>query len=196
MAEMHVCRRWRYIIFGSPRRLDLHVFCTYGTSVRNNLSCWPAFPIIVDYYPYSDFDSGKNVSPDNDDNVIAALEHPDCVCYIEVAATNSLLENVATVMQEPFPALTLLRLSSNDEDVPSLPNVSLGGSAPSLQEIYLVGIPFLTLPSFCPPDTSSFSNLTIYPSLATFHRGDNCLFEHIDPTQNPVHRIQGTDFSL
>ena len=144
---VHVCRRWRYIIFASPRRLDLHVFCTYGTSVRNNLSCWPAFPIIVDYYPYWDFDNGKSITPDNDDNVIAALEHPDRVRYVEIAATNSLLGKVATVMQTPFPALTLLRLSSKDDDAPFLPNTFLGGSAPSLQEICLDGIPFLTLPA-------------------------------------------------
>ena len=144
---VHVCRRWRHIIFASPRRLDLHLFCTYGTSVRNNLSCWPAFPIIVDYYPYWDLDSGQSLAPDNDDNVIAALEHPDRVCCVEIAAKSSLLGKVATVMQEPFPTLTLLRLSSNDGDVPALPSEFLGGSAPRLQEICLDGIPFLTLPT-------------------------------------------------
>ncbi|KAH9171544.1 hypothetical protein EDB89DRAFT_1970441 [Lactarius sanguifluus] len=144
---VHVCRRWRHIIFASPRRLDLHLFCTYGTSVRNNLNCWPAFPIIVDYYPYWDPDSGQSLAPDNDDNVVAALEYPDRVRCVEIAATGSLLGKVARVMQEPFPALTLLRLSSNDGDVPVLPSAFLGGSAPRLQEICLDGIPFLTLPT-------------------------------------------------
>ena len=144
---VHVCRRWRHIIFASPRRLDLHLFCTYGTSVRNNLKCWPAFPIIVDYYPYWDSDSGQSLAPDNDDNVVASLEYPDRVRCVEIAATSSLLGKVARVMQEPFPALTLLRLSSNDEDVPVLPSAFLGGSAPRLQEICLDGIPFLTLPT-------------------------------------------------
>jgi hypothetical protein len=73
--------------------------------------------------------------------------HPDRVCYVEIAAKSSLLGKVATVMQEPFPALTLLRLSSNDGDVPALPSEFLGGSAPRLQEICLDGIPFLTLPT-------------------------------------------------
>lgn len=144
---VRVCRRWRQIVFASPRRLDLHLFCTYGTSVRKNLSCWPAFPIIVDYYPYWDSNSGQSLTPDNDDNVIAALEHPDRVRCVEIAATSSLLGKVATVMQESFPALTLLRLSSNDRDVPALPSTFLGGSARHLQEICLDGIPFLTLPT-------------------------------------------------
>ncbi|KAH9963476.1 hypothetical protein BGW80DRAFT_1351168, partial [Lactifluus volemus] len=29
----HVCRRWRHIIFDSPRSLNLQLFCTYGTPV-------------------------------------------------------------------------------------------------------------------------------------------------------------------
>jgi len=141
---VRVCRRWRHIIYASPRRLDLHLLCTYGTSVRNNLSFWPDFPIIVDYYPFWDSDSGQSLAPD-DDNVIAALEHPDRVRCVEISATGSLLERVAAVMQEPFPALTLLRLSSNDEDVPAIPSAFLGGSVPRLQELCLDGIPFLTL---------------------------------------------------
>ena len=144
---VRVCRRWRQIIFASPRRLDLHLICTYGTSVRNHLSCWPALPIIVDYYLYWDSDNGQSPAPDDDDNVLAALEHPDRVRCVEIATTGSLLGKVATVMQEPFPALTLLRLSSNDGDVPTLPTAFLGGSAPRLQEICLDGIPFLTLPT-------------------------------------------------
>jgi hypothetical protein len=144
---VHVCRRWRHIIFASPRRLDLHLFCTYGTSVRKNLSYWPAFPIIVDYYPYWDFGSDKSIVPDNDDNVIAALEHSDRVHCVEIAASSSLLGKVATAMQEPFPALTLLRLSSIDEDVPAFPNRFLDGSAPHLQEICLDGVLFLTMPT-------------------------------------------------
>ncbi|KAH9010518.1 hypothetical protein EDB84DRAFT_1101134 [Lactarius hengduanensis] len=34
---IHVCQRWRRIIFESPRRLDLHLSCSYGTPVRRNL---------------------------------------------------------------------------------------------------------------------------------------------------------------
>ncbi|KAI9431560.1 hypothetical protein H4582DRAFT_2062637 [Lactarius indigo] len=48
---VHVCTRWRRIIFGSPRRLDLLLICTRGTPVRRSLGCWPAFPIAIDFYP-------------------------------------------------------------------------------------------------------------------------------------------------
>ena len=34
---VHVCRNWRFVIFGSPRRLDLRLLCTTKTPVREML---------------------------------------------------------------------------------------------------------------------------------------------------------------
>ncbi|KAH9012100.1 hypothetical protein EDB85DRAFT_1038061 [Lactarius pseudohatsudake] len=56
---VHVCPRWREIIFSSPRRLNLQLLCTHGTPVRKNLGCWPLFPIIVDYFTYRGTDNRK-----------------------------------------------------------------------------------------------------------------------------------------
>jgi hypothetical protein len=39
---VHVCKRWRQLVFSSPRRLDLQILCTYGTPVRKNLGIWVA----------------------------------------------------------------------------------------------------------------------------------------------------------
>ncbi|KAH8991642.1 hypothetical protein EDB86DRAFT_2935099 [Lactarius hatsudake] len=51
-------------------------------------------------------------------------------------------------MQEPFPALTDLYFRSNPSvTMPALPDTFLGGSAPSLQTIYMSGIPFPTAPT-------------------------------------------------
>jgi hypothetical protein len=143
---VHVCRRWRQIIFSSPRRLNLQLLCTHGTPVRKNLDCWPAFPIVIDYHVYWNPGRGKSFLPDEEDNVIAVLEHPDRVRCVKLAVPSSLLTKVASVMREPFPVLTLLRLSSEDGSVSTLPSTFLGGSAPCLQEIYLEGIPFPALP--------------------------------------------------
>ena len=140
---VHVCQRWRHTVFASPRRLDLTLFCTYGTPVRKNLSCWPPLPIIMDYT----FWNRRRPVPNYEDDVIAALEHPDRVRGIKLAVTSSLLEVVASVMQEPFLALTTLWLASNDRNAPVLPDVFLSGSAPNLQQIYLAGISFPALPT-------------------------------------------------
>jgi len=150
---IHVCRRWRLIIFSSPRRLDLYLLCEHGTPVRKNLDFWPAFPILIDYVNYSP--RPDMISSDDDDNIIAALEYPDRVRRLKLPVTNSLLERVVTVAQEPFPILTQLWLSLEGGDVLVLPSEFLGGSAPRLREIHLEGIPFPMLPTLL----SSASNL-------------------------------------
>ena len=158
---IHICRRWRLIVFSSPRRLDLYLICKPGTPVRNDLDLWPAVPIIVDYFNYSL--PIRNISPDDDDNIVAALEHPDRVRCLKLPVTNSQLGKVATVAQEPFPTLTQLRLevSSKYGSVSVLPSAFLGGSAPRLREMLLEGIPFPTLPTFL-SSASDLVNLTLH----------------------------------
>ena len=148
---VHVCRRWRRIIFASPRRLDLQLICTRGTPVRNHLGCWPAFPISIDFF--SNITStgtriGVLLDPEEEDNVVAALEHPDRVRRIGLALTPPQLLKVSTAMQGQFPALTSLRLRSIHGNEPVLPEAFLdGGSAPRLQIGYLLGISFPSLPT-------------------------------------------------
>ncbi|KAH9971477.1 hypothetical protein BGW80DRAFT_1561498 [Lactifluus volemus] len=63
---VHVCQRWRYIVFASPLRLDLYLFCTNRTPVREMLDIWPPLPIEIDY---------SSIDPQAEDNIIAGLEH-------------------------------------------------------------------------------------------------------------------------
>ncbi|KAF8503249.1 hypothetical protein F5888DRAFT_1886948 [Russula emetica] len=59
------------------------------------------------------------------DNIIVALEHNDRVCQIDLSVTNSQMEEVLAAMQQPFPALTELRISwaygQKDETRPVVP---------------------------------------------------------------------------
>ncbi|KAH9161101.1 hypothetical protein EDB89DRAFT_766210 [Lactarius sanguifluus] len=134
----HVCRTWRHIMFASSHHLRLELLCTYGTPVKRNLGHLPAFPIVVSYLD----------GCDDRDNLFAALEHRDRVRVVEVNVPDSLLEELATVMQEPFPALTVLYFGSKQSvTMPALPDTFLGGSAPCLQTIYMSGIPFPAAPT-------------------------------------------------
>jgi len=142
-ALVHVCRRWRNIVFASPRRLDLRLLCTTKTPVRARLAIWPAFPIAI---------TGR-VDPTSlavvTDNIMAALEHKDRVCRIDLKhIPNSLLEEIAAVLdsEEPFSALTDVALHSIHKMELVLPNTLLGGSAPRLQSLRLSGIPFPAIP--------------------------------------------------
>jgi hypothetical protein len=160
--QIQVCRRWRRIVFSSPRRLNLELLCTQGTPVRKNLGYWPTtLPIIVNYLIYSYYGS-NNADPKDEDDVIAALEHPDRVRHVEVVVTSSLLEKMATAMQQPFTELTRLRVSSIDGRImPVLPGSFLGGSAPHLRDILLDGIPFPSLPTLL-SSASDLVTLNLY----------------------------------
>ncbi|KAH9038005.1 hypothetical protein EDB83DRAFT_2524583 [Lactarius deliciosus] len=148
-----VCRRWREIILASPLRLDLRLLCTHGTPVEKDLGCWPpTFPIAIDY----GYRKEKNLTSEDEDNVFAALEQRERVRHLALSVTDrALLEEMVTLMQEPFPELRVLAISSQSQYMRVLPDDFLGGSAPRLQEIWLSGIPFPALPTLL----ASASNL-------------------------------------
>ncbi|KAI9437229.1 hypothetical protein H4582DRAFT_1958738 [Lactarius indigo] len=160
---VHVCRRWRQVVFGSPRRLDLHILCTNGTRVRENLDCWPPFPIAIQYLYLETF------TPYDEASLFAVLKHRGRIHHVDLSLMGLQLARVATVMQEPFPALTHLTLRCEDKRPPTLPSGFLGGSAPCLQYMHLTGIPFPALHSF----------LSSTSGLISFHLGnipkDSCI---------------------
>ena len=137
---VHVCRRWRNLVFGSPRRLKLRLFCSEKTPARDTLDVWPPLPLAIQ----------RSLSEGLDD-IIAVLEHRDRVNSIyfwqpEWQADGSVLEKVLAAMLEPFPKLKLLRLLSPIKPMPVLPDSFLGRSTPRLRFLELDGIPFPGLP--------------------------------------------------
>jgi hypothetical protein len=138
---VHVCRRWRELVFASPRRLNLRIPCTRRTLVGKNLGIWPVLPIDV-----HDHDILSNIM--QEDNILAALKHFDRVYHIMLTLSDSQVERMATAMQRPFPVLTRLFLTlDRDYFEPALPANFLGGSAPRLQAIGLHHISYLALPT-------------------------------------------------
>jgi hypothetical protein len=135
---VHVCRRWRCLVFASPRRLNLQLFCTPDTSPWNTLDVWPALPLIID---------GRMGSLSSIDNVIPALVQRNRVCQVSLWNLEGWqFEQVFEVMQVPFPELTHLRLSSHDKTPRSIPDSFLDGSAPRLRSFSLNCISFPGLP--------------------------------------------------
>jgi len=133
---VHVCRRWRNLVFRSPRRLNLQLYCSPETPAKDTLGIWPALPLLV----------WGEMASSGVDNVIAALEQSNRVCQIYLwGLTGQQLEEILAVMQVPFPELTDLELDSN-ETLPVIPDSFLGGSAPRLRNFTSFGIPFPGLP--------------------------------------------------
>ena len=160
---VHVCRRWRSIIFESPRRLNLRLLCTESTCARDRLDVWPALPLIIWCYEIGSVD-----------NVIAVLERSDRVCQIALANVQSSdLEILLAAMQQPFPELTSLSLKSVGKvlPVPVVPDSFLCGSAPRLEYLSLEGIPFPGLPKLLLSAVPhlTFLSLEIFPIPDTFH---------------------------
>jgi hypothetical protein len=90
---------------------------------------------------------GAHIRSSDEDNVIAALEHPDRVCRVSLSVTDSQLGKMSAVIQEPFPVLTYLSISSKCGNELLLPSGFLGGFAPCLQDLDLDGIAFPSLPT-------------------------------------------------
>ena len=134
---VHVCQRWRSLVFESRRRLNLQLYCTPETPARDKLDIWPALPLIVS--------GGLSTGTDN---IIAALGQTNRVCQVTLwVYADWQLERVLAAMQVPFPELVdlWLELHSNRE-VPVIPDSFLGGSAPRLRSFALDRIPFPGLP--------------------------------------------------
>src|SRR5713226_3269714 len=86
---VHVCWKWRSVVFGSPLRLNLRLHGTEFTPLRETLAVWPALPIVVCLVNPLER-RGINI-----DNITAALEHNDRVCEIRLSqVTRSHLEEV------------------------------------------------------------------------------------------------------
>jgi hypothetical protein len=87
---VHVCRRWRSVVFASPNFLDLRLVCDPRTRVELT-GIWPPLPITIrttaDWPMPEDYDFD------------AAIVHPNCVREIRLLyLTNSQLQRLASVM--------------------------------------------------------------------------------------------------
>ena len=136
---VHVCRRWRIVVFGSPRRLNLQLACGANT---DTVDIWPALPLVIlGYDPIR-----------REDNTFALLERSDLVRRISQITHWELssreLEDILEAMQVPFPELTHLHLYNYDKSKPVVPlsDSFLGGSAPRLRSLSLGYIPYPGLP--------------------------------------------------
>ena len=192
---VHVCRKWRTIVLGSPRRLDLRLFCKDTTPVKDTLAVWPPLPIVIRQHNIPRVRAGL-------DNIIAALEHNDRVCDMRLwDVTNSELGELLAVTQQPFPVLTRLDMWPRRETLPVVPESFLGGSAPRLQRLNLYHFPFPGLPKlllsatdlidlrlWSIPHSGYFSPEEMVRCLSTLTRLEKVLLEFESPLSRPVRR--------
>ena len=137
---MHICCKWRSIVFASQRTLQLRLLLTHGASILKTLDCWPTLSIDVRYEGSPGLDPP---TPEDESNIMAALKHSDRVTSIWLTVTRSLLERVfANEMQ--FSGLEDLVLLSRDRALLTLPSTFRCG--PHLRTLHFTGIAFPALP--------------------------------------------------
>jgi F-box-like len=197
---VHVCRRWRGIIFSSPLGLDLQIQCSPKTPVRKMLDVWPALPLAIELVSYE----WERHEPDWEerwDNVVAAMECRDRVREITFSdLSSSLWAQVSTMLQEAFPALTRVWLRCDLGHVLALPDTFL---APRLQHLSLerIFLPSLRrfllstrdltyLHLFEIPNDGYISPEAMVTSLSTLTKLESFAIVFISPTPQPKRRTR------
>ncbi|KAH9058898.1 hypothetical protein EDB83DRAFT_1009872 [Lactarius deliciosus] len=135
---VHICHKWRRIVFASQRVLHLRLFCTHGTPVVKTIDHWPALPIVVDYGGSPALDP----SSEDDDNIVAVLKRSNRVSSIRLALTRSLLVKVSSI-DVSFLGLQELALLSPGNVQLVLP--STFHCVPQLRTLHSTGVAFPAL---------------------------------------------------
>jgi hypothetical protein len=138
---VHVCRKWRNLVFESPRRLNLRIYWPLHIPVREILDVWPPLPIVIKL---------RSNQPQVMDNTFVLLDS-ECnnrICDLDLFGFlwYSKSERFLVAMQRPFPVLENLRLRLGRGAAPVDPDSFLGGSVPCLQALHLDTVPFPGLP--------------------------------------------------
>ncbi len=128
----HVCRRWRRLIYESAFHLDAHILCTKGAPVVDTLSLLPPLPLVIDY-------QFTTIRVRDELGISHVLRLRSRVRRINLRVPPSSLRKLLVLMNEPFPRLEHLSLSStiNENMALTLPETFL---APNLRHLNLLGV--------------------------------------------------------
>ncbi|KAI0253530.1 hypothetical protein BJV78DRAFT_183623 [Lactifluus subvellereus] len=170
---VHVCRRWRQLVFASPLRLNLQLSCTFGVRVPDMINHSPPFPIVLDYGPRR----LETWTAEDKDGFLFALQYLQRASEIVLSAPESILRMLTAGIVDEAPRLEHLSLHSQTAEL-VLPKQFLDGGAPQLRVLTLTGVSLATLHPLLPSATSLKTlALERIPSPAYF--SPDCLVSHI-----------------
>ncbi|KAI0263411.1 hypothetical protein BC834DRAFT_311714 [Gloeopeniophorella convolvens] len=120
-----MAERWQRVIYASPLRLKLQLYCTYGTNVPLLVDIWPTLPIVLDYPDW-----------DQEDEIWVSLNYRDRIQEIKFSADEWTLYQHTAEMKYAMPVLESLTYECTYSDR-TIPNEFLGGYTPRLHTLYL-----------------------------------------------------------
>lgn len=133
---VQVCRKWRYIILGSPSYLGLCLVCTYGTPIAFMLEHSPCLPLIIDHV-----DEDHDITVKDEEGIILALQHRDRVRRIRLQMSVPSLQRLIMSMDGEFPRLEYLYIAPPAKHHGSL-TLPKTFYAPNLRHLILVNFDF------------------------------------------------------
>jgi hypothetical protein len=94
LTLVHVCRKWRDLVFGSPRRLGIRLWYKADLPLEKLLNMWPPLPIDI----WADTLKGYY----HNDDIIAALnsEHNDRISRIDLWDISSLGSRCSVIISD------------------------------------------------------------------------------------------------
>jgi hypothetical protein len=107
---------------GGTSYLHHHALCVFVFSVhrappvRRTIDCWPALPLMLRFGSWP-----SCLTPEGDNNIVAALKHHDRIRSVELFLTDSLVEKLNAQLKEPFSELMELFLKSESNQPLILP---------------------------------------------------------------------------
>lgn len=156
---VRVCKRWRYLIFGSAFHLGVGLLCTPGTPVADILAHGPPLPLIIDQLHHHD------ITTQDKEDILLALKHRDRIRRIRLQIPVPDLETLIVAMDGEFPMLEYLAIAP-----PTLHHTNLilpsTFNAPHLRRLMLLDIVFpIASPSLTTPaNLVSLSLRWVHPS--------------------------------
>ena len=108
--------------------------------VQKSLDCWPALPIVVQY---GGLPALSPPSPEDEENIVAALKQSDRVVSISLTVTNSLLEMLSLIEGAYSELQDLVLLSCRDGVLLTMPNAFRWGQR--LRRLHSTGVTFPAL---------------------------------------------------
>ena len=137
----HICPRWRYLVYDSLSALDICLRLTNNSPSIQTLSHLPPLPLVI---TYSD---RMAIAPTDENNILFGLEQYGRVRRVDLQAPSSSLRMWACKMNQPFPGLEELSLSSTTTETSLVLPDTL--QAPDLRHLAFdgIGLPITLLSS-------------------------------------------------
>jgi hypothetical protein len=133
---IHVCPRWRNLIYGSWSYLDMCLLLTNDSPSMDTLSHLPPLPLVIDYSDRTGTSTRKD-----EGNIYLGLQQHDRVRRVVLQAPSSKLSMWLEPMNKPYPMLgdlSLLSTTMDSEEMSQvLPELL---QAPKLHRLSLHGI--------------------------------------------------------